>query len=214
VTRVTPARYRRALGLLLLLASISLQPQFSAGAAAAAPRVTQEAAAQHESGASEAEGEGGWGSTIAKAFNFAALVAVLAYFLKSPIAGYLRARSDTIRKDLVEAASLRADSERQLADVRERLARLPAELEALQRRGQEELAQERIRLGEATGRERARVLDRTRREIDLQFRVARRGLLEHAAELSMRLARMKIERDITAGDQARLIERYAAEVRP
>lgn len=198
-----------------MLALAAILSPYSANASAAEPRVTQEAAEQHESGTGEAEaGHDGWSSTIAKAFNFAALVALLVYFLKTPFAGYLRGRSDTIRKDLVEAASLRTASERQLAEVRERLARLPGEIEALQRRGQEELTQERKRLADQTARERTSIVERTRREIDLQFRVARRELLERTADLSMRLARAKIEREITAGDQARLIERYAAEVHP
>ena len=73
--------------------------------------------------------------------------------------------------------------------------------------------QERVRLTDATARERQNVLDRTRREIDLQFRVAHRALVEHTADLSMRLARTRIERDITPDDQRRLIDRYATEVR-
>jgi F0F1-type ATP synthase membrane subunit b/b' len=97
--------------------------------------------------------------------------------------------------------------------VRVRLAALPGELETLRRRGEEELAAERVRMAEATRREREHVVERTRREIDLQFRVARRRLLEHTAELSVRVARSRLERDITPDDQARLIERYAAEVR-
>lgn len=213
VTRETSRRYRRALCALLLVLTVALVAA-PAAALAAGPRATQESAAAPEHGSGEGEASSGWASTIAKAFNFAALAALLAYFLKSPFVGYLRGRGDTIRKDLVAAADLRTASERQLAEVQERLARLPAELDALERRGREELGQEKTRLAEATVRERDRVLERTRREIDLRFRVARRELLEHAAELSMRLARARIEREITPDDQVRLIERYATEVRP
>jgi F-type H+-transporting ATPase subunit b len=164
--------------------------------------------------AAAAEGEGsGWGATIAKAVNFAILIGVLLYFLKTPIVQYLKSRGETIRKDLVDAASLRATAEQQLADVRTRLSALPAELDALRRRGEAELAAERGRLADATVREKAKVLDRTQREIDSQLRLARRNLTEHAAELAMTLARKRIERDITAEDQARLIDRYASEVR-
>ena len=65
----------------------------------------------------------------------------------------------------------------------------------------------------ATAAEREKLLDRTRREIDLQFRVARRELVEHTADLAMALARTRITETSTPDDQARLIERYAAEVR-
>jgi F-type H+-transporting ATPase subunit b len=177
---------------------------------AAAP---QEQAEEHESGTGEAEAHGGWGATIAKAVNVTILIGALVYFLKSPIARHLHTRAETIRKDLTEAAALRHQAEQQLGDVRVRLAALPGELETLRRRGEEELAAERVRMAEATRREREHVVERTRREIDLQFRVARRRLLEHTAELSVRVARSRLERDITPDDQARLIERYAAEVR-
>ena len=60
----------------------------------------------------------------------------------------------------------------------------------------------------------ARAAEReTRREIDLQSRLARRALVEHGVELSMTLAKARIEKNITADDQARLVDRYASGVR-
>lgn len=146
-----------------------------------------------------------WGPTIARIFNFAILAGGLYYFAGKSMADYLRSRSETIRKDLVDAKQLRSDAEQQLAGVRTRLAALPAELSAMKQRGSEELAAEKVRLAEATAAERARVLELTRREIDTTSRVARRDLMTHAVDLSMNLARTRIERDITAEDQARLV---------
>jgi F-type H+-transporting ATPase subunit b len=185
-----------------------------ASPAATIPLAAQERAESHESGTGEGEAaHGGWAPTIAKAFNFAVLAGLLAYFLRTPVVTHLRTRSETIRKDLVDAAALRATAERQLAQVRERLATMPAEVEALRSRGADELAAERLRMAEATAREKQLVIERTRREIDVQFRVARRRLVAHTAELSIARARSRIERDITPDDQVRLIDRYAAEVR-
>lgn len=209
---VISARHRHVFGVLALfvilggvgrLAARDLSP--AAGATAVAP-------AEHEE--HEPVGWAAWAPTVAKGVNFALLAGFLVYVLKSTVATHLQTRSDTIRKDLVDAASLRATAETQLAAVRARLAFLPAELDALRERGQLELASERTRLADTTAREKQRVLDHTRRDIDLQFRVARRQLVEHSADLAMRRARQKIERDITADDQSRLIDRYATEVRP
>lgn len=155
----------------------------------------------------------GWAPSIAKFVNFAALAAIVVYFGKGPIGDYLRTRSTTIRKDLVDSKALRVDAEKQLSSVRERLALLPGELQAMKRRGEEELAAEKVRLADATASEKQRVVDQTRREIDLQSRLARRQLVEHSVELSMGLARTRIEKDITPEDQARLIDRYATGVR-
>ena len=195
---------------IVALGATSVRP---AAVAAAEPRVAQESAAAHESGSGEAEGEGGWAKTIAKAVNLGALVGPLVYFLKTPLAEYLRTRHETIRRDLTDAAAVKTAAEAQLAQVRARLSALPAELAALQRRGEQDLADERARLADATLREKQRIIDRTHREIDLQFRIARRQLLERAADLAMRLARTRLERDMTSEDQVRLIERYSAEVR-
>ena len=169
------------------------------------------ATAEHEGG-SAGEHEEGWLPTIAKVVNFTVLVGVLAYFLKSPIAQHLAARHDSIRKDLIDAKTIRESAEMQLSTVRSRLSELPAELEALRARGRDELAQERVRLQAATVREREQLVERTRREIDLQARVARRELTVHTAELTTRLARTRIEKLITPQDQTRLVDRYTADV--
>jgi F-type H+-transporting ATPase subunit b len=200
--------------ILLCAALIGLAGSFATRAVAASSNAAA-SIAQHEAGAkaeSSEGGEHGWAGTIAKAVNFALLVGVLVYFLRSPIATHLRTRSETIRKDLVDAANLSKDAERQLSDVRSQLAALPAELALLRQRGEEELAGERARMQAATARVREQLLERTRRDIDIQFRQARRALVEHTADLAVGLARKRIERDITPEDQARLVDRYAAGV--
>jgi F-type H+-transporting ATPase subunit b len=210
-----PRRYLRKLGAILMCALL-IGFAGSVGARAAAPSdATTSVAQEHGTGAKGEAAEGGehgWAGTIAKAVNFAILIAVLAYYLRSPIATHLRTRGETIRKDLVDAANLRKEAERQLSDVRSQLAALPAELAVLRQRGEEELAGERARMQAATARVREQLLERTRRDIDIQFRQARRALVEHTADLAVGLARKRIERDITPDDQQRLVDRYAAGV--
>jgi F-type H+-transporting ATPase subunit b len=170
----------------------------------------QEAAGKETAG--ESESGSGWGATIAKAFNFAILVAVLVYFLRAPLLGYLNGRIGKVREDLVTAAQTRETAERQLAEIDARLRALPAELEALKQRGAEDITAERARIEQAADTERERLLEHTRREIDMRLRVARRELLELAADRAVGAARDRIERVITPADQARLIDRYAAQL--
>ena len=75
-------RYRRAFCafLLILTVGFGVLPALR-GSAAAEPRVAPQAESGHEGGTREAEAEGGWGKTLAKTLNFAALAGVLAYFL-------------------------------------------------------------------------------------------------------------------------------------
>jgi F-type H+-transporting ATPase subunit b len=163
--------------------------------------------------AAEEAVEPGWGPAIAKFINFAILAGALVYFARGPLGEYLRTRSTAIRKDLIDSKNLRSTAEHQLAIVRTRLSQLPGELAEMKRRGDEDLASEKVRLAEATAHERQRLIDQTRREIEMQSRVARRELVEHSVELSMALARTRLQKDITPEDQARLIERYSSGVR-
>lgn len=161
----------------------------------------------------EAEHEEGIWPTVARIFNFALLVGVLVYFLRSPIAAYLGSRGEQIRADLVQASAMRAAAEAQLAEIERRMKSLPGELEALRARGAEEVAAEEVRIRTAAEAERERLLEHTRREIDLQVRIARRELMEEAAVLAVSVARERITRQITAEDQMRLIDRYTAQLR-
>jgi F-type H+-transporting ATPase subunit b len=148
----------------------------------------------------------------ARLLNFGILAGVLVYFLKSPIASYLTSRSTQIRQDLVAAAELRATATAQLAEIERRMRTLPAELEALTAQGAEDVGAERERIANAAAVERDRLLEQMRREIDMRLRIAKRDLVEHAAQLAVGAARARIERTITPEDQLRLVDRYASQL--
>lgn len=165
--------------------------------------------AEHEAGETH---DPGWMPTVWKAANFVILIGLLAYFLRAPLAGYLHGRIARVREDLVTAAQTRETAVRQLAEIDARLSALPGELEALKQRGAEDLVAERARIDQAAQAERQRVLEQTRREIDMRLRVAKRELLEVGATLAVNVASERIRNSITADDQARLVDRYAAQL--
>ena len=144
--------------------------------------------------------------------NFIIFVGVLYYFFNQPFRDYLAGRSASIRKDLVEAAELKAAATAQLATIEQKLQALPGELDALRRRGAAEIAAEEQRIAAAATADRDRLLEQTRREIDLQVRLAKKEILEHAADLSMQLATERIKKEITPADQDRLVDRYLQQV--
>lgn len=146
--------------------------------------------------------------------NFLVLFGGLWYLLKQPLASYLKSRHETIRKDLVDAAALKAAATAQLEEIDRKLAALPAEIAALRARGAEEIAAEEARIAAEAAAERERLLEQTRREIDLQLRLARRALVEHAADLAVGLAADRIQQQITSEDQERLAGRYVAQIAP
>jgi F-type H+-transporting ATPase subunit b len=145
--------------------------------------------------------------------NFIILAGGLYWFLRPPLKTYLADRHESIRKDLVEAANVKAAAAAELAEIDRKLKALPGELEALKRRGAEEIAAEEQRISAAAAAERDRLLEQTRREIELQVRLAKRELVEHAADLSVQLAGERIQKTITPADQDRLVDRYLNQVK-
>lgn len=145
--------------------------------------------------------------------NFIIFVGILYYYLNKPLSEYLATRSATIRKDLVEAAALRATAASQLTTIEQKLAALPGELTALRTRGADEIKSEEQRIAAQAAADRDRLLDQTRREIDLQVRLAKKEILEHAAGLSVQLATERIRNEVTPADQDRLVDRYLSQVK-
>ncbi|MDP2391515.1 MAG: hypothetical protein Q8N52_14410, partial [Acidobacteriota bacterium] len=115
--------------------------------------------------------------------------------------------------DLVEAAEIKAAATAQLAAVEQKLQALPGELAALRTRGADEIVSEEKRIAAAADAERERLLEQTRREIDLQVRLAKKDILDHAADLSMQLATERLKKEITPADQARLVDQYLTQVK-
>jgi len=145
--------------------------------------------------------------------NFAILCGVLYYFLKTPLSSYLQDRGAGIRRDLVDAAAIKNAATAQLAEIDRKLKALPGEIDALRARGKAEVAAEEQRIAQQAATERERLLEQARREIDVQVRLAKRALTEHAADLAVQLATERIATDMTAADQARLVDRYLEQVK-
>ena len=181
---------------------------------ATVPSETQDAAEHAEEESHHDESIGGMilamGWPVA---NFIIFVGVLYYFLNQPVREYLATRSSAIRKDLVEAAELKATANAQLAAIEQKLQALPGELSALRTRGAEEIKAEDQRIAAQAAADRDRLLEQTRREIELQVRLAKKEILEHAADLSVQLATERIRKEVTPADQERLVDRYLSQVK-
>jgi F-type H+-transporting ATPase subunit b len=207
------------LAVFLLLAALFVSP--SAGAAqgheadgqAAAPAAAGAQPVEHANAEAAHGSEHPIRDMVAKLLNFAILVGILVYFLKTPIASYLSGRSAQIRQDLITAAEMRRIATAQLQEIQARLSELPAELAALKSRGEEDVRSEKIRIAETAKTERERLLEQTRREIAMRLRIARRELTEHAAQLAVQVAHDRIQRTITPEDQLRLVDRYTTQLR-
>ena len=136
--------------------------------------------------------------------NFVILFGVLYYFFNEPFAELpARAAAQTIRKDLVEAAELKAHRRPRSSPTIDHKLQGAARRDRARcaQRGAEEIAAEEQRIAAPAAADRERLLEQTRREIDVQVRLAKRELLEHAADLSVQLATERIAKEVTPADQ-------------
>jgi F-type H+-transporting ATPase subunit b len=198
-----------ALSVLLTMPAVAQQPDHATPSPDHAAPGVQAEPNEH---ASEEEHHSVWAGLLWPTVNFAILFGGLWYFFKAPIATYLRDRHTAIRKDLVEAANVSSAAQAQLAEIDRKLNALPGEIDELRRRGAAEIEAEEARIAKLATAERERLLEQTRREIDLQLRLAKRDLVEHTADLAVQLASTRIQEQITPADQERIVDRYLNDV--
>jgi F-type H+-transporting ATPase subunit b len=171
---------------------------------------------EHAADAEHAEGaahEASLADLFWPVVNFTILCGVLYYLLKTPLTTYLADRSESIRKDLVDAAALKATATAQLDEIDRKLQALPGEIETLRARGQAEVQAEEQRIAQQAATDRDRLLEQARRDIEAQVRVAKRDLTEHAADLALQVATDRLVKETTAADHARLVDRYLEQVK-
>ena len=201
-------KLRLALGALVVVAGLFVLPRPVVGqesahaqpAAAAQGDQSPRDAIAHESPEGAAHEESIW-PFIGKVFNFVVLAGALVYLLRSPFSAYLGRRKSEIRADLETAESMKTTAAAQIAEIDARRAR-----------GASDVAAEAQRLRELAAAERERLLAQADRDIEQKVRAARRELVEHAADLTIGVARAKIENEITDADRARLVDRYLSQV--
>ena len=188
-----------------------------ARAAVPGPSAPQAAAESRAARADGGEGEAAHGESVwavaGRLFNFALLAGALVYFLRSPLMAYLDDRRVQVRGQLAKAAELKAEAGAEMTAIDAKLGALPGELEALKRRGAEEIAAEEARVRAQADSERQRLLDQAKREIAMELRIAERDLKKRVGELAVTVATERVKRTITDADQARLVDRYVAQVR-
>jgi F-type H+-transporting ATPase subunit b len=149
---------------------------------------------------------------VARIFNFAVLAGTLVYFLRSPFSHYLADRGAQIRAALVRASGMRAAASAQLMAIDQKMAALPAELEAMRTTGAQEVDAEEARIRVAAEKERARLLTQLSREIDMRTKAVERDLAQVATARAIDVASDYIKKTMTDADQSRLVDRYLTQV--
>jgi F-type H+-transporting ATPase subunit b len=170
-------------------------------------------AAVHASGGAPAQGGIPWDLIVKQAVNFAILAAVLVFFLRKPLASFLRERRELLKKSIDEAAAARREASEKLAAIEARLARLPAEIEEISRRSAAEADTEAKRIAEAGKAEAERIRLQAETTADLEVKKAREELRREASELAAGAAEELVKREFKSSDQERLVRENIEKIR-
>ena len=147
-----------------------------------------------------------------KFINLFLFVGALIFLLRRPVGQSMRARRESIRKELMRAQEERNAALAKLEEVNARLARLDDEAAAVRTHAEQEAAQERERIARQTEEETRRLREQAQREIESAGKAARQELRRYAAEQSVELAEQLLRRDIRQDDDERLAREYITEL--
>jgi F-type H+-transporting ATPase subunit b len=147
-----------------------------------------------------------------KFFNLLLFVLALVFILRRPIGASMRARRESIRKELMRAQEERNAAMAKLEEVNARLARLKDEVATVRAQAEQEAAQERARIARATEEDVRKLREQAQREIESAGKAARLELRRYAAEQSVEMAEQLIRRDLRRDDDERLLRDYITEL--
>jgi F-type H+-transporting ATPase subunit b len=164
-----------------------------------------------------AEGhEGGetWNSWMLlwRVINTAALVALLIYFLKKPMANFFSERHAQIRKDLEDAKAQRDRAERTIADYEKKIGEMEHELEKMRVELRKTADAESQKIVSNADRMAASMVESAKVAADQEVRKAKIALKNEAVGLAVELAESLIREKINEDDRKRIVEEYLVKV--
>lgn len=126
-------------------------------------------------------------------FNSGVLLLAVAFLLWKVLPKVFRSRSETLRKDLVNARVATDDANRRLAEVEARLMRLDSEIDAIRRQVEQDSVEDEKRIHASLEAERARIVTSAEQEIAAAQSAAQRDLKKFAADLAIDNAMRRIQ---------------------
>lgn len=141
------------------------------------------------------------------AANLTAFLWVLARYVGRPMGEFLQARRDGIQGELRDAREKLAESEKLAKEVSARLAGIEGEVEAILEKAEEQAASEAKKIAAQAAEDEERFLKRVESEIRQREEETRQLLIQESAQLTARLARDIIAREVKDEDRIRVLDR-------
>ena len=147
------------------------------------------------------------GSEVPRIANFAIVAIALFLAIRKPLGAYLSARTEQIQMSLEDARDKVARAKKEQEQAGALLQSIAKEVEKAKEEAKRAAEAERIRILEVARIEGERIRETVRKEIESELEAGRRKLLGKAAELTVSLAKEKLEKTMTSDDQKRLIDK-------
>jgi F-type H+-transporting ATPase subunit b len=144
--------------------------------------------------------------------NIVLVIALFVYLLRRPAPKFFADRAKEIQELLQKAVRDKEEATARLQEVEAKMAHLKDEIEEIEKAAlaQAEMDKQRVQAEAEQARERIR--QEAKDEIERRLVEARRDLRKYAADTAVAAAREALARGITSEDEARLRDRFLAEL--
>ena len=143
---------------------------------------------------------------IWKTVNLIVIVGLFVHFLKKPVRDHFGARKSGVDEELDRARKEREEAVTLASEMKARLARLEAEVEAIRQRGSADGESERKAQLEAAEKEADQLRRGAADEIERRLSAAKQELARAAAELAVSRAKELVAGAVTEEDRRRLFD--------
>jgi len=149
---------------------------------------------------------------IWRVINTLALVVLLVYLLKKPLATFFSERTAGIKRDIAEAQEMRLKAEQTIKEYETKIAGMEKELERMREELRKAADAESEKVVANADRMSKGVVDAARLAAEQEVRKAKAELQNEAVKLAVQLAEALIRDKISEQDHKRLVQEYLAKV--
>jgi len=147
------------------------------------------------------------------AANLTLFLWLMARFVGRPMASFLEARREAIGDELEQARTKLAEAESLRDEVGRRLDEVEREIEAMKARAEHDGATEAEEIAQQTVHDQERFLQRVDEEIRRRTAEARDALSKETAELTARLTKELLDKELTGDDRRRILDKSLSVIR-
>ena len=145
-------------------------------------------------------------------FNFAFVIAILAYFLAKPIKKGLAGRREEIEKTLAEAKRIKEEAEAKFSEYDRKLAHATEEIATISDSIRREGELEKIKIIESAKLMAVKIEQDAENAAVLEVAKAKTELQREAVRLAVGIAEELLKKNFTKDDDTRLIDEYMQKV--